>query len=67
MMRDLCTSTCRDSLDTLLANVKNGCGSASIPFNEGVLTWTEQIEYFQYKFGLVCLRDESKLGILRGP
>jgi len=55
----LCTSVCQSSLSTLLTNVQQGCGSQSYPFNGGLMTWVEQVEYFQYKYGLVCMQDTS--------
>lgn len=58
MMTELCTPTCEASLGGLLTNVQAGCGDEAYPFNGGTMTWVEQVQYFQYKYGLVCLQDQ---------
>ncbi|GAM83791.1 hypothetical protein ANO11243_017810 [Dothideomycetidae sp. 11243] len=58
-LNSLCTPACSSSLSTLLSNVQSGCGSAAFNFNGGQMTWVQQIQYLQYKYGLVCLKDAA--------
>ncbi|KAJ8611838.1 hypothetical protein MRB53_037751 [Persea americana] len=54
----ICDSVCA-SLATLLTNVTSGCGAESYPFNGHNMSWVQQVEYFQYKHGLLCLKDQE--------
>jgi len=51
-LSSLCTSDCSAGLATLLSNVQANCS-----LNGGQMTWAQQVQYMQYKLGLVCLKD----------
>ena len=59
MLDDVCTPDCQSSFTKLLSAVEKGCGQESYPFVERNMTWVEHVEFFQYKFGLVCMRDQA--------
>lgn len=59
MLQSLCTTECEASLSELATAVDDACGDGQFNFNGQNMTFPQLIDFIQYKFGLICLADNT--------
>jgi hypothetical protein len=55
----LCTSSCASSLTQLKSSVGLACGSYTTGFNGAPMNMSQVVDYYNFKYNLVCLKDTS--------
>lgn len=58
-LEQLCTSECESSLSNLGNAVGTNCGSEYFNFGGQNMTYTQLVDFIQYKYGLICLADDT--------